>query len=88
MDDEATTRLLVEGAVAIGLGVMIGLEREHHEVTRRASAADTTEGEAPAAAETLLGVRTFALLCLLGWASAVLAASQLVGLAVAAAITL
>ncbi len=53
-------RLLGEGAVAVGIGLFIGLEREHRHVD---------EGE-PAA--TILGVRTFALLSLTGWVSALL----------------
>ena len=53
--------LLAEGAIALGLGLVIGLEREHRHVDER---------DKP---EPILGVRTFALLCLAGWLSAVLA---------------
>src|SRR5262249_44574302 len=48
---------LLQAAVAVAIGLVMGLEREHHEVA---------EGEI----EIRLGMRTFALLALLGWASA------------------
>lgn len=48
---------LWDAAVAVALGLMIGLEREHH---------DILEDKKPAA---MLGVRSFALLSLLGWAA-------------------
>jgi uncharacterized membrane protein (DUF4010 family) len=53
--------LLTEGAVALGLGLVIGIEREHRHVDER---------DKP---EPILGVRSFALLSLTGWLSAVLA---------------
>jgi len=52
--------LLVEGAIALGLGLCIGLEREHRHV-------DEAQPKS-----TILGVRTFALMALAGWLSAVL----------------
>jgi len=52
--------VLSEGAVAVGIGLFIGLEREHRHVE---------EGEPKA---TILGVRTFALLALSGWLAALL----------------
>ncbi len=51
-----TLELLVDAAIAIGIGVFIGLEREHHETSAQ-----------PTRHETLLGVRTFGLLSLFGW---------------------
>lgn len=52
--------LLVEGAVALGLGLFIGLEREHRHVDR------------PDGGPVILGVRSFALLALAGWLAGVL----------------
>jgi uncharacterized membrane protein (DUF4010 family) len=52
--------LLVEGLVALGIGLFIGLEREHRHVE---------EGEPD---KTINGVRTFALLALSGWLAALL----------------
>ncbi len=52
--------LLVEGAIALGLGLCIGLEREHRHV-------DEAKPR-----PTINGVRTFALLALSGWLAAVL----------------
>ena len=52
---------LFDAAVALGLGLMIGLEREHHE---------THDGATPE--PVMLGVRTFALVALLGWAAGLL----------------
>jgi uncharacterized membrane protein (DUF4010 family) len=46
-----------DAAIAVGLGLMIGMEREHHDVRE--------DGRA----DLLLGVRSFALLALLGWAA-------------------
>lgn len=62
MEPELTTAL-VEIAYAAGIGVFIGLEREHADVTGR------PEGVAH---ETVLGVRTFGLVALLGWVAAYL----------------
>ena len=60
------TRLLIDAVLAIGIGLFIGLEREHSEVAGHPRADDET-GPRP---ESLLGVRTFALLALFGWVSA------------------
>jgi uncharacterized membrane protein (DUF4010 family) len=65
--DDPILRLLVDAITAIGIGLFIGLEREHSDVAER------QRGEAAAAAgrhEPLLGVRTFALLALFGWLTA------------------
>jgi uncharacterized membrane protein (DUF4010 family) len=56
VDGPAAT-LLLDAGIAAGLGLMIGLEREQHEV------------EENGARESTLGVRSFALLALLGWAA-------------------
>ncbi len=59
-DPSRELSLLFEGALALGLGLFIGLEREHRHVG--------SEQDGP----TILGVRTFALLALSGWLAAVL----------------
>jgi len=59
--DAVTLGLLLEGVVAGGVGLFIGLEREH------------SDGEAKHDhSEDHLGVRTFAILALFGWMCAVL----------------
>jgi uncharacterized membrane protein (DUF4010 family) len=52
--------LLVEGLIALGIGLFIGLEREHRHVD---------EGHHD---QTINGVRTFSLLALAGWVAALL----------------
>lgn len=64
--DQSTIRLLLDAALAIGIGLFIGLEREHSDVSAHPEA--TSAGLAPP--DSLLGVRTFALLALFGWVSA------------------
>lgn len=64
--DNSTLRLLLDATLAIGIGLFIGLEREHSDVSRH----QPQEGPAEARRETLLGVRTFALLALFGWVTA------------------
>lgn len=61
-----TLPLLLDLAVATGIGLLIGLEREHHAIASRLRAALTQVNDSDA----LLGVRTFALLALLGWITA------------------
>ncbi|HEY6879702.1 MAG TPA: MgtC/SapB family protein, partial [Polyangiales bacterium] len=77
--------LLIDAATAIGIGLLIGLEREQHESSQRAQ--DAAEQSAP---ELLLGVRTFGLLALFGWviayASAEYAWLPVVGLVPASAL--
>ena len=60
--DAITLQLLLESAVAGGIGLFIGLEREH---------SDTSEGEGDHS-DDHLGVRTFAILALFGWMCGVL----------------
>jgi len=59
--DDPTIQLLVDAITAVGIGLFIGLEREH---------SDVLQHQGPARREPLLGVRTFALLALFGWLSA------------------
>ncbi len=68
---DPTTRLLIDAVLAIGIGLFIGLEREHSVAEQ-----EPPEGEAGARRESLLGVRTFALFALLGWVSAYLGLVQ------------
>lgn len=58
----AITSLLVDAAGAVGIGLMVGLEREHRDRQR------SDEGRS----ELLLGVRAFALVALFGWTCAYL----------------
>lgn len=64
-DVDAWTRELVECAVAGGIGLFIGLEREHSDTS------DTSDG-ARDHSDDHLGVRTFAILSLFGWVCALL----------------
>ncbi len=57
-----TMDLLIEGAVACGIGLFVGLEREH---------SDSREPTAERSDDNL-GVRTFAILALFGWICALL----------------
>jgi uncharacterized membrane protein (DUF4010 family) len=63
--DTATLGILLDGAIAIGIGLFIGLEREQHETTSE-----------PKPHEALMGVRTFALLSLFGWLAGLWAKSN------------
>ncbi len=86
-----STELLIEGAIAAGLGLFIGLEREHSELTGAPDADDPpAEKRSSTAAVAILGVRSFALLALLGWTAALLGERQewlpIAGLAVTGAL--
>lgn len=62
--------ILVEAAYAIGIGLVIGLEREHSEATvaEDGAAVDSTTGEPVTPPRpTAMGARTMALLGLVGW---------------------
>ena len=61
--DNHLLNLLVEAAYAIGMGLFIGLEREHSE-----GVVDTDDKPR----ELPMGARTFALLALVGWTAALL----------------
>ena len=56
------TKLLIDAGGAVGIGLLIGLEREHRAIGQHAGPSE----------DVLLGVRTFALLGLFGWTSAYL----------------
>ena len=56
------TKLLIDAGGAVGIGLLVGLEREHRALEERAGSPE----------HVLLGVRTFALLGLFGWTSAYL----------------
>jgi uncharacterized membrane protein (DUF4010 family) len=53
------TRLVLDAATAVGLGFMIGLEREHHH--------EENEKDENPQGSALLGVRSFTLLAIFGW---------------------
>lgn len=76
--DDPSTQLLIESALAMGIGLFIGLEREHHFVAPEPSFPVTAEfiSETPKPANTILGVRTFAILAILGWSCSYLAPSS------------
>jgi len=61
--DERLLSLLVEAAYAVGMGLFIGLEREHSEAV---AGADGKARELP------MGARTFAMIALVGWVAALL----------------
>ena len=67
-------QLLAEGVVAIGIGLFIGLEREHSDTTQHKARSDASALGADTH-ESLLGVRTFALLALFGWITGALGES-------------
>jgi len=62
-----TTDILVQIAYAVGIGLLVGLEREHADISEEAP--DGTESRI-APHTVILGARTFALISLLGWVSA------------------
>lgn len=63
-----TLQLLIDGCIAIGMGLFIGLEREH-------DTSSQPKGTGPQP-EMLLGVRAFALLALFGWVTGMLGQQQ------------
>lgn len=67
--DTVTTDLLIQAAYAVGIGLVIGLEREHHYIAEDLAPNETPEGQGMVGknSDAGLGVRTFALLSLLGW---------------------
>lgn len=66
--DSPTLALLTELLYALAAGVLVGLEREHAVTVPEPG--EPTEGHPPAG---MVGVRTFTLLAVLGWMTAVLA---------------
>ncbi len=67
--DGLSVDLLVELLYAVGIGVVVGLEREHAELAVDMAPQETPaqRGVEPASNQAPMGVRTFALLSLLGW---------------------
>jgi uncharacterized membrane protein (DUF4010 family) len=69
--NELATQSFIDGMIAAGLGLFIGLEREHREMGEaagdEAAPAGSTPKEPPEDMPDHLGVRTFALVALLGW---------------------
>jgi uncharacterized membrane protein (DUF4010 family) len=67
---------VIEAAYAVGIGLAIGLEREHSDLTRESGDGEPADRPADTPEERTrevgLGARTFALLGLVGWALAVL----------------
>jgi uncharacterized membrane protein (DUF4010 family) len=66
---EPLSGLVVEAAYATGIGLAIGLEREHSDLGHDVEPGGTIESEQPErnAHEVPLGARTFALLAVVGW---------------------
>ena len=68
---------LVEAAYAVGIGLAVGFEREHHDMTRGLAPTDAPR-EVPKDKQpdldggSPMGARTFAILALVGWLGAVL----------------
>ncbi|HTM21218.1 MAG TPA: DUF4010 domain-containing protein [Kofleriaceae bacterium] len=71
--DGLSVDLFVELLYAVGVGLVVGFEREHSDVAGDAGPQETPEehGARPQQEPTPMGVRTFALLSLLGWILAV-----------------
>jgi uncharacterized membrane protein (DUF4010 family) len=64
---------VIEAAYAVGIGLAIGLEREHSDLTHDDTAVEPADKPAKDdGREVPLGVRTFGLLALVGWVLAVL----------------
>jgi uncharacterized membrane protein (DUF4010 family) len=63
--------LFVEALYAIGIGLVVGFEREHHDLSHGLDPHEAP-GHDQEQRETVLGARTFALLGLIGWLLGVL----------------
>jgi uncharacterized membrane protein (DUF4010 family) len=77
--DTLSPETLIDLAYALGIGLFIGLEREHSEVAEGISPVDSpeehdVEDEGPESG-VVMGLRTFALLSLLGWVTGVAGAT-------------
>jgi len=70
--DRLPTELLVEVLYAVGIGIVVGLEREHSDVSGELAPEDSPaqHGMGPASDRVPMGVRTFALVSLFGWVMA------------------
>jgi uncharacterized membrane protein (DUF4010 family) len=68
------SQTVLEAGYAIAIGLVIGFEREHHALTEKLAPADVPAEKAPHAEAdpAVIGSRTFALLCLGGWLTAML----------------
>ena len=66
--NDSNVQLLLEALIAAGIGLMVGLEREHRDLQQHEG--EPQDPRHPI--EILLGVRTFALLSLFGWTTAAL----------------
>jgi uncharacterized membrane protein (DUF4010 family) len=65
---ELSVETWIDFAHALGIGLFVGLEREHSELASEIPAVDApTEHPETGSATVPMGVRTFALLSLLGW---------------------
>jgi len=65
---------LVEAAYAVGIGLAVGFEREHHDLTRSLAPTDVPEEHEQIDLDSgsPMGARTFSILCLGGWLAAYL----------------
>jgi uncharacterized membrane protein (DUF4010 family) len=65
---------LIEAGYAIAIGLAVGFEREHHDLTRSLGPGDVPEEKQPEAAwqGSPMGARTFAIIALAGWLAAYL----------------
>jgi uncharacterized membrane protein (DUF4010 family) len=73
--DPLTTHALVDAAYALGIGLVVGLEREHRGVSDEGSAGETASQAQKSERTVAMGVRTFALFSLVGWAAGFLGAT-------------
>jgi uncharacterized membrane protein (DUF4010 family) len=63
---------VIEAAYAVGIGLAIGLEREHSDLTQDEASGKPADKPTDKDREVGLGVRTFGLIALVGWTLAVL----------------
>jgi len=67
LEHVSVSQTLVEAGYALAIGLVIGFEREHHAVTEKLAPAALPKDAQLDGEATILGSRTFALLCLGGW---------------------
>lgn len=63
---------LLEAGYAIAIGLAVGFEREHHDLTRTLEPDEVPEDEREPLPNPAAGARTFAIIALVGWLGAVL----------------
>lgn len=69
----SVSQTVVEAGYAVAIGLMIGFEREHHAITEKLAPAELPERSSVSDPDpSILGSRTFALLCVSGWLVALL----------------